>query len=69
MDKLDKFILKHFGNLTLAITFTIIFTSLIIFGIKDELKINWIPTIVCCTLLLFDWIYLIRCWIKFEHKS
>jgi hypothetical protein len=64
MKKLDRFIVKHFANLSLVITFTIIIVSFVVAGISAGWKINWIVTIICCILLICDWIYLIKCWIK-----
>lgn len=66
MDKLDRFILKNLANLSLVITFTVIIAVIIIFGLNVGWKINWIPTILFCCLLLCDWIYLIRCWRKMK---
>lgn len=68
MKKLNRFISKHLANITFVIMFTFIIASLIIIGVNAGVKINWIRTIIFCSLLLCDWIYLIRCWIKFEHK-
>lgn len=64
MKKLDRFIVKHFANLSLVITFTIIIVSLVVASISAGWKINWIVTILSCILLICDWIYLIKCWIK-----
>lgn len=64
MSRLDRFICKHFVNITFVIMFTFIIASLIIICITANVKINWIRTIIFCCLLLFDWMYLIRCWKK-----
>lgn len=65
MKKLDKFLNKHFANIALVITFTIIILNFIILGrVVAGWKLNPISTTLVCTLLICDWIYLIRCWRK-----
>ena len=69
MKKFDKFLNKHLANIVLVITFTIIILNMIIFlGIIAGWKLNPISTTIVCGLLICDWMYLIRCWIR-EKQS
>lgn len=64
MDKFDKFISKHLANIAFVITFTILINEIAILGAYAGWKIRWIVAIICDLLLICDWIYLIRCWVK-----
>lgn len=64
MKKLDKFINKHLANIALVITFTILINEIAILGAYGALEIRWFRVIICDLLLMCDWIYLIKCWIK-----
>lgn len=64
MDKFDKFISKHLANIAFVVTFTILINEMAILGACDGWKIRWFVVIVCDLLLMCDWIYLIKCWIK-----
>ena len=69
MDKLNRFISKHLGNIALVITFTILINEMAILGAYAGWKIRWIVVIICDLLLMCDWIYLFRSWMKFKHKE
>ena len=67
--KLDKFIYNHLANLVLVITFTVIFSTLVVMSLIAGFEIRAVPTIGLSGLLLCDWLYLVKCWKKENRCS
>lgn len=64
-----EFISKYLFNISLLITFTIMILSIIVIGVILGYKVNLIPTIMCCSLIIVGWIHLFRYWRKWNLKG
>lgn len=67
--KVKEFISRYLVNISLLITFTITILSIIVIGAILGYKVNLIPSIICCSLLICGWIRLFRYWRKWSLKG